>query len=71
VPNIIEIDPPPKLTRIRLYCVCEGEDWLCEDWLLQYRYDQVWIIVKRWKQSPVSWFLESFYSNPRAFHCWC
>jgi len=27
--------------------------------LLEYRYVQVWIIAKRWKQSPVGWFLES------------
>jgi len=25
--------------------------------LLEYRYAQVWIIAKRWKQSPVGWFL--------------
>ena len=29
---------------------------------------QVWIIAKRWKQSPVGWFLESFYKKPTAFN---
>jgi len=36
-----------------------------EDRILAYirlwrvRYVQVWIIAKRWKQSPVGWFLKS------------
>jgi len=25
--------------------------------LLEYRYAQVWIIAKRWKQNPFGWFL--------------
>ena len=31
----------------------------CEAKLHEYRYVQLWIIVKGWKQSPVGWFLES------------
>jgi len=37
-------------------------DWFlasftCGVKLLEYRYAQVCIIAKRWKQSPISWFL--------------
>jgi len=32
---------------------------ICGVKLLEYRYVQVWIIAKRWKQSPVGWFLYS------------
>jgi len=31
----------------------------------EYRYVQVWIIAKRWKQSPVGWFLESLQKTKR------
>ena len=35
--------------------------------LLEYRYGQVWIIAKRWKQSPVSWFLENLQQQLELF----
>ena len=39
-------------------------DWFlayftCGVKLLEYRYAQVWIIAKRWKLSPIGWFLEN------------
>jgi len=32
---------------------------LCEDYLLEYRYDEVLIIAKGWKQCSLGWFHES------------
>ena len=39
----------------------------CGEYVLEYRYVQVWMIVKTWKQITVGWFLESIQKIPNAF----
>jgi len=40
---------------VQLISLCH----VCGDWLLEYKYVQVWIIMTRRKQNAVGWFLES------------
>jgi len=46
-------NPFPIMCEWFLACFTSGVN------LLDYRYVQIWIIAKRWKQRPVNWFLES------------
>jgi len=39
--------------------LCFFAGFICGAKLREYRYEQVWISAKRWKQIPVGWFLDS------------